>query len=447
MSLRSAKFSPSVPRWRDLLAALQPRWQTGHALTLLEGGRAYFPALLAAIQAAHTSIYLETYIFAQDETAQAIHAALCEAARRGVRVRLVVDGFGTPAFPAEWQTAFAESGVEYHVFRPEHPTWRISNPLRRQLSRQRLRRMHRKLALFDEQIAFVGGINLVDDWRADNGQPLAAPRLDFAVQVVGPLVGQLRMLAIRQWWQLDWFQRDMGERPHWRDFPAYWQEWRAARQVTTANHDDSETPPPFTNVTTQAALAALALRDNLRHRRTIEDAYLTAFAEAQQEVILANAYFFPGRNFRLALCALAGRGVRVRLLLQGQSEHPIQYYGSQVLYRDFLRAGVEIYEYQPSFLHAKVAVVDPGLSSTWATVGSSNIDPYSLLLAREANILVCDPVFSNSLLAGLDRAFAKSHPITLRDLQRFSWWRRLLSWLGYGLLRLGVVVIGQHHKY
>lgn len=446
MSVRSAKPFATVPRWRDLLAVLQPRWQHGHTLTLLEGGRAYFPALLAAIRAAQTSIYLETYIFAQDETAQAIHAALCDAARRGVRVRLVVDGFGTPAFPAKWQTAFAESGVEYHVFRPEHPTWRIRNPLSRPLSRQRLRRMHRKLALFDEQIAFVGGINLVDDWRADNGQPLAAPRLDFAVHVVGPLVGQLRMLAIRQWWQLDWFQRDMGERPHWRDFPAYWQEWRAARQVSTANRGDTKT---FLSLpeTTQHALAALALRDNLRHRRTIEDAYLMAFAEARQEVILANAYFFPGRNFRLALCALARRGVRVRLLLQGQSEHPIQYYGSQVLYRDFLRAGVEIYEYQPSFLHAKVAVVDPGLSSTWATVGSSNIDPYSLLLAREANVLVRDPVFSNALLAALDRALAHSYPITLRDLQRFTWWRRLLSWLGYGLLRLGVGLIGQHREY
>lgn len=444
MSVGSAKPAPTIPRWRDLLAVLQPSWQQGHTLTLLEGGRAYFPALLAAIRAAQTSIYLETYIFAQDKTAQAIHAALCDAARRGVRVRLVVDGFGTPSFPNEWQIAFAESGVEYHVFRPEHRSWRISKQLRSPLSRQRLRRMHRKVALFDEQIAFVGGINLVDDWRADNGQTLAAPRLDFAVQVVGPLVGQLRILAMRQWWQLDWFQRDMGERPHWRDFPAYWQAWRVARQVPALNGGGALS---LNVATTQDALATLALRDNLRHRSTIEDAYLTAFGEAQQDVILANAYFFPGRNFRLALCALARRGVRVRLLLQGQSEHPIQYYGSQVLYREFLRAGIQIYEYQPSFLHAKVAVIDAGLSTTWATVGSSNIDPYSLLLAREANVLVRDPAFSNALLAALNRALADSHPVTLRDLQHFSWWRRLLSWLGYGLLRLGVVVIGQHRSY
>jgi cardiolipin synthase len=433
--MKPATFSPSL-RWADLLAFLQPRWLGGHTLQLLAGGDVYFPALCSALAAAQHSIYLETYIFARDDTARQIKDALCAAARRGVRVRLVTDGFGTPHLPKDWGVEFEQAGVAWRVFRPESRPWR--------LSRQRLRRLHRKLVLIDDALAFIGGINIVDDWRHDDGQILAAPRADFAVQISGPIVQQIRVLAIRQWWQLDWFQMQTGLRPHWRrDFPAYWREWWGAHRA------DNRVPDTvFTySAAIEQAEAALALRDNLRHRYTIENAYLEALAEAKQEVILANAYFFPGREFRHALCDAARRGVAVTLILQGQSEHPIQYYGSQVLYRELLAAGIQIYEYQPSYLHAKVAVIDPQLSTTWATVGSSNIDPYSLMLAREANVLVRNPAFSAVLVSALSELRAHSRAIALSDLAQLPWWRRLLSWLGYGLLRLGIWVIGRYRHY
>jgi cardiolipin synthase len=121
--------------------------------------------------------------------------------------------------------------------------------------------------------------------------------------------------------------------------------------------------------------AAFLVRDNIRHRRDIEDAYLQAIEQAQFEIILANAYFFPGLNFRHALVDAAGRGVRVVLLLQGKMDHRLLHYASHALYGSFLDAGIEIYEYHKSIMHAKVAVID----EHWATVGSSNLDPFSLL--------------------------------------------------------------------
>ena len=135
--------------------------------------------------------------------------------------------------------------------------------------------------------------------------------------------------------------------------------------------------------------AAFLVRDNFRHRRDIETAYMRAIEQAKSEIILAHAYFLPGLDFRHALINAAGRGVRVVLLLQGRVEYFLQHYASRALYGNFLDAGIEIYEYRKSFLHAKVAVID----GHWATVGSSNIDPFSLLLSREANVVVDDEEF------------------------------------------------------
>jgi cardiolipin synthase len=178
--------------------------------------------------------------------------------------------------------------------------------------------------------------------------------------------------------------------------------------------------------------AALLLRDNVRHRRTIERAYLEAFDSARQDILIANAYFLPGRRFREALRALAQRGVRVRLLLQGRVEYRLQHYAQQALYGQLLAAGVQIHEYLPSYLHAKVAVVD----SHWATVGSSNIDPFSLLLAREANVAVHDPDFVSQLRSQLEQAIAAdSVPIDAATFARRGWLRRGLNWIAFGVVR------------
>jgi cardiolipin synthase A/B len=185
------------------------------------------------------------------------------------------------------------------------------------------------------------------------------------------------------------------------------------------------------------------LRDNVRHRRDIERAYLDAIDTARHEIIIANAYFLPGRVFRQALIQAASRGVRVVLLLQGRVEFWIQHYATHALYDEFLGAGVEIHEYQASYLHAKVAVVD----GSWATVGSSNIDPYSLLLAREANLAIRDEGFAGELRASLLAAIA-GDAVRIGDEYggARNFFGRLIARLSYGVVRMLVGVLG-HRRH
>lgn len=185
--------------------------------------------------------------------------------------------------------------------------------------------------------------------------------------------------------------------------------------------------------------AAFLVRDNFRHRRDIEAAYMRAIEQAESEIILAHAYFLPGLDFRHALIRAAGRGVRVVLLLQGRVEYFVQHYASQVLYGNFLDAGVEIYEYRKSFLHAKVAVID----GHWATVGSSNLDPFSLLLSREANVVVDDEVFGLTLTQSLKQTMEADGRRIMKDTwKQQPTYIRFMCWLSYGLVRLMMGIAG-----
>jgi cardiolipin synthase len=372
----------------------------GHTLTLLRNGEEYFPRLLAAIDSARQTIYLETYIYAADSTGRLISTALQNAAKRGVITRLLLDGFGSADLPEAWVDEMRAAGVEVLWFRKEVGHF--------SLRRYHLRRLHRKLALIDEHTAFVGGINIIDDLS----KGLAAPRLDYAVEVEGELVRDILVSMQRLWLLVAWthFHRQ-GERDKIRLL-----------------HDAS----------IQQQVLFLT-RDSLRHRHDIEHAYLKAIAEAQHEIIIANAYFLPGRRFRSALLDAAQRGVRVVLFLQGKVEYRLQHYATLALYEELLRAGIEIYAYHASFMHAKVAVVD----GVWATVGSSNIDPFSLWLAREANLVVQDASFARSLrddlLAEMQRRSHRVMPSVWRKLNIFGW---LVMHVSYAMARLlaGVLV-------
>ena len=402
--------------------SLQPALQGGHEVALLDSGAEFFPALEEAIASATECIYLETYIFQDDPTAMRIAAVLAAAARRGVRVHVIVDGFGTARSDGDWARAIREAGVLLETFRPERRRF--------SLDRQRLRRLHRKLTVVDGRIAFVGGINVLDDRYDPNHGLLEHPRLDYAVRVRGPLVAQVHVAAARLWWEVSVVNRSLrrggaraGETP-----PAPLHPPDAVRsEVTPAGR----------------IRAAFLLRDNLRHRRTIERAYLRAIGRSRREVLIASAYFFPGSRFRRALLEAVSRGVRVRLLLQGKVEYRLQHYGSQALYDELLRGGVEIVEYRRSFLHAKVAVVDD-----WATVGSSNIDPFSLLLAREANVGVYDAAFARRLRDLLNVAIETGGvPIALHGHEQRPWHTRLMNAIAFLVLRIGVALSGVAGRY
>ncbi len=386
---------------------MTPQFTGGNRLRLLHSGLEYFPALEASIRSACREIYLETYIFADDSSGQRIASALCDAASRGVAVHVMVDGFGSKDISIEMVLRMREAGVRLLVFR------RKISPLT--LRRNRLRRLHRKVAVVDASVAFVGGINLIDDMHTPGHIP---PRYDYAVQVEGPLVISIRESASRL--------------SRWIAWSSLHERWPVRRTVQMDDLPKGD------------QRAALVVRDNVRHRSDIEDAYLAAIDSAKDEILIANAYFFPGIRFRHALVRAARRGVRVTLLLQGRVEYMLLHYASRALYGTLLSAGVEIREYHKSFLHAKVAVID----GHWATVGSSNIDPFSLMLAREANVIVEDRVFAAELRLSLHRAMEEGAIAVPRE----HWfhqpiWKRVPIWISYGLVRLlmGAFAYGGQH--
>lgn len=372
-------------------------------ITLLQNGEAYFPAIEAALDRAVHEIYLESYIFANDNTGRRIAEALRRAAFRGVKTHVLIDGFGSNSLPKTMVDYLVTAGVMVLKFRPKISPWT--------LRRRRLRRLHRKIVVVDQEIAFVGGINIIDDMDMP-GQ--TSPRYDYAVSVEGPLVKKIHDSSRRVWSRVAWTRL----RPGWgRD-----------------NYRQAPSTEPRGRMR-----SAFLVRDNIRHRRDIEDAYLQAIEQAQFEIILANAYFLPGLNFRHALLDAAGRGVRVILLLQGRVEYRLLHYASHALYGSFLDAGMEIYEYHKSLMHAKVAVID----EHWATVGSSNLDPFSLLLALEANVVVDDQNFAKKLKHSLEQAIKMGARRIFENSWRTQPIRvRLASWLSYGLVRFMIGMAG-----
>ena len=379
----------------------------GNRLSLLDSGAEFFPALLAAINAAQRSVHLESYIFADDPTGRAVADALVEAARRGVAVRLLVDGFGSPKFATTLRPALVDAGVMAVVYRPELARFN--------LRRHRLRRLHRKLAVIDDEIAFVGGINIVDDLEPQAHLP---PRYDYAVRIEGPLLRPIRSVMQRLWEIVTWVHLK--------------HRYRIARST-------APTPSPHGE-----QLATFVVRDNIRHRRAIEDAYLTAIANARHSILIANAYFLPGRRFRQALRDAAQRGVAVTIVLQGRIEYRLLHYATQALYGNLLDAGIRIFEYHHSFLHAKVAVID----QHWATVGSSNIDPFSLLLSREANVIALDRSFAGQLRRSVEQRIAEgARELPAGHWQQLPWHSRLLRWTSYNLVRLAIGMAGYGDKH
>ena len=379
------------------------RFTPGNAVDLLRGGAEFFPALIDAVASARREVWLETYIFADDDAGRAVSAALGEAVKRGVTVRVLVDGWGARHYlTPSLERRLVDLGVVLLKYRPEVAPWQFRS--------HRLRRLHRKIAHVDGRVGFVGGINVIDDMNTPGHKP---PRVDYAVRVRGPVVASIVQTMARVWALCELVQFSTSEV---KLFPDTVHIERAGTQT-----------------------AKFTIRDNLRHRRDIEMAYLAAIRVARREILIANAYFFPGIRFRRALIAAAQRGVQVTLLLQARVEYRLLHYASRALYGQLLAGGVAIEEYHRSFLHAKVAVID----NRWATVGSSNIDPYSLLMSREANLFVRGPEFAGQLRRELlqmiqtgarrvgPQHWAARSPVT-----------KALSWAAYGIVRVAMGFLG-----
>ncbi len=371
-------------------------WRDGNRLQLLENGEEFFPAVFEAIAAAKKEVLLETFIFFKDKVGTQLQEVLIIAAERGVSVDVTVDGYGSADLDGDFAIAMVQAGVRIHMF----------DPGKRLLGKRInvFRRMHRKLVVVDGERAFVGGINFSADHLGDFG-PEA--KQDYALQVEGPVVHDIHRFTLaniappqagRRWWQ---------------------------RRVRTQHNG-------FVGVSRGEARTLFVTRDNDSHRNDIEQHYLQAIRDARSRLLIANAYFFPGYRVLREIRNAARRGVRVRLILQGQPDMPIAKFGARMLYNYLMNAGVEIHEYCRRPLHGKVALAD----YEWSTVGSSNLDPLSLSLNLEANLIIRDHGFNRKLHENLDRLLQQDcRRIPLERIVRGFWWRAPLAFLIFHFLR------------
>ncbi|MFZ6798696.1 phospholipase D-like domain-containing protein [Undibacterium sp. Di24W] len=381
-------------------------YQSGNHLQLHYTGEAFFPALLSAIDQAREEIYLETYIFAHDQSSKEIEVALIKAAAREVRVQVIIDWVGSGRDASmKLQARFAQNGVSCRVFN----IW----------FRRGLVRTHRKLCVVDRETAFIGGINIVDDLLTNDIPPrqLPFPRWDFAIQAQGSCVSTIHKELTAEWLKL-------GKIPLLNRLRLA----RELRRTTTIRGTDG-------------SAAAVVFRDNLRHRFSIQSAYLRALGRAKTKAYFANPYFAPGRRLRNGLINAAKRGVDVRLLL-GVGEFDLQDLVAQSYYPRLLMHGIRIYEYHRTQMHAKVAVID----GQWSTVGSSNFDGLSLFLNHEANILINDSVLGSKLEQHLMKGFEEAVEITADTVAKQSFFRQMKNRFAYMLYRwvLQLATLGQY---
>jgi cardiolipin synthase len=372
----------------------------GNDIRILENGEEYFPRVFACIANAKREVIVETFILFEDRVGIELHEALVAAARRGVQVDVTIDGWGSPDLSERFLSTLAQAGVRMHVFDP--------GPRPFGLRPKALRRMHRKIVVVDGTTAFVGGINYSADHLDDFG-PEA--KQDYAVEIRGPLVADIQRFCHAA--------LAVGQR-HQREGRQWWR-WRAQLRQPAEAHPAAGD-----------AAAMLVVRDNRRHMNDIEREYRFAIRAARKRIVIANAYFFPGYRLIKELRRAARRGVEVRLILQGEPDMAIVKTAASMLYHHLLRSGVRIFEYCRRPLHGKVALTD----DEWATVGSSNLDPLSLALNLEANVVIRDRGFNGELWQRLDRLMREScREVTLENLGDLQGWGMVRNFLAYHFTR------------
>lgn len=362
-------------------------WVDGNSVQLLINGEQYYPRVFEAMAQAREEILLETFIIFDDKVGQQLQQVLIDAARRGVRVEVAVDGYGTADLPESFIAAMTDAGVSFHAFDPQPRLVGMRTNL--------FRRLHRKIVVVDGARAFIGGINYSADHLGDFG---AMAKQDYAVEVVGPVVAQVHA---------------------------------ASKRLMSPVLQPPSAVRPLTEPAGTCS-AVLVERDNKVRSTDIEAHYLQAFRSARQRIVVANAYFFPGYRLMRELRNASRRGVQVQLILQGQPDMRWVRALSRLLYNYLLRDGVAIHEYCQRPLHGKVALVD----DQWATVGSSNLDPLSLSFNLEANLFIRDRAFNQELNQHLQAlASEQCKPVTLERMVRGYWWRAPLIFLCFHVIR------------
>ena len=378
-------------------------WRSANQFELLIDGPQFFPRMLAAIDQAQVHVDLELYLVEAGDCAEAIVQALEQAARREVRVRCLFDGYGSLAFTTGLRRRLTDAGVELRFY--NRLSWRrgLNN----------LYRDHRKLLLVDHQLAVVGGTGVTDEfWQPGQN---TCDWHEVMVAIEGPLVQDWQMLFDRQW-------RANISRKAWK--PAT--HFGLPRLPRVPDEGDG--------------MGRVAYADAHQHRDILQS-LVRAINSAQHRIWLATPYFLPTWSVRRSLRRAASRGVDVRLLLTGpRTDHPSVRYAGHRYYPRLLKSGVQIFEYQPCFLHLKMVLIDD-----WVSIGSCNFDHWNLRFNLEANLEALDPALTQAVATSFVTDFAQSLPISLQAWQSRPLWRRVKQRIWGWVDRLVVNVLGRRH--
>jgi cardiolipin synthase len=340
-------YSASSPEFRQSAGSLLgPNFVSGNNITTLVNGNQIFPAMLTAIHSAKKSINFETYIFWDGEIAREFSEALAERARAGVKVHAILDAQGTSKMGTENLAKLRDAGVEvvkYHSILWLDPR-RYNN------------RSHRKLLVIDGKVAFIGGVGIADEWTGNAGSP--EHWRDNHYRITGPVVAQLQATFMVNW----------------------------LKTRGTVLHGDDFFPP----LVSTGSYLAQAIRSSARNEN-LDLLYLLAIASTQKTLRIENAYFLPDDLVRKELIAAAKRGARIEIIVPGKHiDQKLVRAASKRHWPELIKAGIKIYEYQPTMVHVKLLIVD----DTFVSVGSGNFDNRSIRLNDEANVDVLDRSFA-----------------------------------------------------
>lgn len=365
-------------RFRRSTAA---NFSTGNRIILLHSGTAFFLDLFAALEAATTFICLEFYIIRADQTGRQLAAILQRAVQRGVRVELLYDYIGSFDTPSGFFSSLEEHGIRCAAFNPP--------PFRKGLSWFD-KRDHRKIAVIDCRLAYVGGLNIGDEYA---GVDAACSWQDMGLRLEGPAARELHQL-----------------------FAENWQE-----AVDLLSLPCSCSPVPV------AGDAAVAIVSGGPHhnRSRIRAAFLLGMASAGASIRIETPYFVPGPRFIRAMLRAVRRGVAVEIILPARSDVPLVRLVNRSYYAILIKGGVKVFERDGAILHAKVMLID----HCWAVVGSANLDQRSFHRNYEVSVIVASPEFGRQVEELLTAELACSRLMVLSEHERRSWLIRGLEWL------------------
>lgn len=368
-------------------------YRAGNRIKLVHSGESYFDLLEKAINKANKIIHFHVYIFEEDATGKLIGEALKEAAKRGVSVYLLVDGFGSNSLSASFIEELRNCGINFRTFSP----FFSANSYHLQIGR----RIHHKVIVTDESTAIIGGINISDKYRGTEQEPAW---LDFAVMVEGTICKEISQLCNDIW--------NKKIIRHKRSF------------------SDSTENSPFKEKT----LVRISLNDWIRREISISKSLRNAIRGSKKSVIIVGSYFLPGRSYRRLLHKAAKRGVEIKLIMADISDVPFVKRASNYLYEWLLRNNIRIYEYKPSVLHGKVIIVD----DEWCSVGSYNFNYLSEYASVELNLDILDEEFVKQFKTELNEIISKDcSKIVLEDyIKSRSFIGRVLDWSSYQIMRL-----------